>query len=210
MKGKLFISNLLKVIFTLLFIGLYLFMLKKIYNTNIWLYKSFVILMILILIIYFIYRIINKIFPKTKEIVAKIVEIKENSKGIEIIYQYLEEKYSHIVDFYEYDQNKYFKYAQDKWYTLIVTNQKIVKLLDPAMEPVIDDKILEKRYYKSLKFGLHIYMYYIYEILFLINLIIFPVIIVVTKYKINTIIFIIIELINLVLFILNSKVLKKD
>lgn len=207
MSKRKILLNILKTLFFLVYISLYVFIITKIYKNNIWIYKSFVLLMVLILIIYITFKILTKIIPVPKQIIAKLVNISEKEKIVIITYQFLDEQYDYEVEFYEYDQNKYFKYGLDKWYTIIVKNNKVVKLLDPSQEPTIDKKEIEKKKYKETKFGLHIYMYYIFEFLFLIGLIMLPVEIVLTKIKINIAIIMVIEIINIVLFIFNSVLL---
>lgn len=208
MNKKIFLLKFLKTLFSLIYITLYVFIITKTYKNSISIYKSFVLFMLLILIIYFTFRLLNKIIAIQRQLIAKLVSIKENNNSVIITYQYLDELYNYEVEFYEYDQNKYFKYGLDKWYTIIVQNNKVIKLLDPSQEPIIDKKELEKKQYKKTKYGIHIYMYYIFEFLFLIGLIILPVEIVLNEYKINALFFIVIETINLIIFVINSIILK--
>lgn len=210
MKNRLILLNICKILFSLIFIILYIFVINKIYNTNIWVYKSFVLFMVFILIIYLIFNLLNKIIKVKKEMIAKIIDIKNEDNLVKITYQYLDNIYYQKVDFYEYDQNKYFKYKLYNWYTLVVENNKVVKLLDPALEPVILKKEIDKNNYRKLKYGIPIYLYYIYEFLFLINIILFPLEVVLTEYKINIVTFILIEIINIILFFLNSKIIKNN
>lgn len=86
----------------------------------------------------------------------------------------------------------------------------MVKIIDPAMEPVISKKEIERNNNSKLKYGVPVYLYFVYEFLFLINIILFPVEVVVTKYSINIIFFILIESTNILLFFLNSKILKDN
>jgi len=206
---KKIILNVVKILLSIIMLFIYIYLVKLNYNKDIWVYKAFVLLMIFILILYFIFKLLKIIFPIKKEVTAKIVDIKEENNLVKITYQYLDNKYYYQIDFYEYDQNKYFKYTLNKWYLLIVLNNRVIELLDPTNDVVIDNKIIEKNYYKSLKYGIHIYMYYLYELLFLINIILFPLILVIENYKINVVLFILIEFINIVLFVVNSKILKR-
>ena len=207
MNSRQIIKNLIKTIVSLLLLISYIFMITKFSNIKI--YKSFVLLMILVLIIYFVFRLINKFMLIEKQLVVKLIEKKEGNNIVIITYQYLNELYYYEVDANEYDQNKYFKYRLEDWYSVITKGNKVIKLLDPATAPVIDKKILEKHSNKKLKYNIHNYIYYIFEFLFVINIILFPLEIVLTNYKINIYIFIIIEVINIILFVINSKILKK-
>jgi len=210
MKGNAFLLKFLKILFTVLFLFLFGFIILKIYNSNIWIYKSYVLFMVLILVLYFVFRLLNVIVKVKKQIVAKIIDIKEFDNIIEITYQYMDENYIYKVDYSEYYENRVFKYTLYKWYTLIVENNKVIQLLDPALEPSVNNGNIEKKYYKTLKHNIHVYMFYLYEFLFLVNVILFPLVVVLTNYKINAVLFIIIELVNIVLFFVNSKILKKD
>lgn len=202
-------NSLLKIIFSLGFIALYVFGITKIYKTNIWVYKSYVLFVVLILIIYFMFRLLNKLIPNQIQLVAKLVSVRDDNNKAIITYQYLDEQYNYEVELLEYDQNKYFKYGLDKWYTIIVKNNKVVKLLDPSQEPIIDKKELEKKKNKKTKYGLHIYMFNVFEYLLLIGLIILPVEIVLTKVNINIVIVAAIEVVTIILFIFNSVLLSK-
>jgi len=206
MNKKLLFKNSIKTIVSMLLLILYIFFVKKFSNIKV--YKSFVLLMILIIIIYFLFKLINKFMLIEKQLVVKLIEKKDGNNIVIITYQYLNELYYYEVDAYEYDQNKYFKYRLEDWYSVITKGNKVIKLLDPAAAPVIDKKILEKHSNKKLKYNIHTYIYYIFEFLFVINIILFPLEIVLTNYKINIYIFIIIEVINIILFVINSKILK--
>jgi len=207
MNKKQILKNFLKIFFCLIIIILYLFIITKFSYIKV--YKSFVLFVILILVIYFIFRVIDNLILIERQLVVKLIDRKEDKNRVNIIYQYLDELYDLDVDFYEYDQNKYFKYRLEDWYSVIVRGNKVIQLIDPASPPVVDKKKLEKLSHKKLIYNIHSYIYYIYEFLFVVNIILFPLEIVLTNYKINIYLFVIIEIINITLFIINIKILKK-
>ena len=144
MKNKI-ITNILKIFLSLIVISLYALIVINIYNTNIWLYKSYVLFMLLILIIYLIFRFIKNNTSQEEQLVAKVIKIDNVNNLVRITYEYLDKLFYYEVDFYEYDQNKYFKYRLDCWYSIIVKNNRVIKVLDPASEPIIDKKQLDKQ-----------------------------------------------------------------